>query len=91
MPFTKENISKRKIKSQIDQLLAILHIFLSILVILNIVPNINWPNNTLEDRLDWDAGEYHFPKAVELYKTGSVWDFSISYGEYPFGYESTKF
>ncbi|PKO17716.1 MAG: hypothetical protein CVU39_04335 [Chloroflexi bacterium HGW-Chloroflexi-10] len=59
-----------------------------LLLTLIIVPIVNWPNNTLVDGLEWDAGEYHFPKAVELYTTGSVWDFSISYGDYPFGYES---
>ncbi|HSM23395.1 MAG TPA: hypothetical protein VK856_00860, partial [Anaerolineaceae bacterium] len=58
------------------------------LLLLIIIPILNWPNNTMEKELNWDAGEYHFPKAIEQYRSGSAWDFSISYGEYPFGYES---
>jgi len=70
-------------------LFSLIFYLLSIfLLILMIVPIANWPMNTMEKELNWDAGAYHFPKAIELYKTGSVWDFSISYGEYPFGYES---
>jgi hypothetical protein len=42
----------------------------------------------MEKRIIWDAGLYHFPKAVEMWATGSAWDFSISYGDYPFGYEA---
>ena len=38
--------------------------------------------------LPWDAGEYHYTKAAELFRTGSANDFTISYGDYPFGYES---
>ena len=88
-PFTKENISEKKKKiSNRGIINSTAYLFALLLLILIIIPNINWPNNTMEERLDWDAGEYHFPKAVELYKTGSAWDFSISYGEYPFGYES---
>lgn len=60
----------------------------ALLVLLIFVPIFNWPKNTFEKSLNWDAGLYHLPKAVELWKTGSAWDFTISYGDYPFGYES---
>jgi hypothetical protein len=88
-PFTTANkfeTNNKKSNRSIINITA--YFFALLLLVLLLIPNINWPNNTLEDRLGWDAGEYHFPKAVELYKTGSVWDFSISYGEYPFGFES---
>ena len=61
---------------------------LLILISMILLPLIGWPYTPINDTLHWDAGLYHFPKAVELYKTGSAWDFSIAYGEYPFGYES---
>ncbi|MCK5345334.1 MAG: hypothetical protein KAR20_18115, partial [Candidatus Heimdallarchaeota archaeon] len=38
--------------------------------------------------LNGDAGLYHFPKAIEMWLTGSAWDFTIPYADYPFGYES---
>ena len=61
---------------------------LILLVLLILLPVIRWPASPIATSLEWDAGAYHFPKAIELYATGSAWDFSISYGEYPFGYES---
>jgi len=60
----------------------------ALLLILLIVPIMNWPMSFMEKTIIWDAGLYHFPKAVEMWSTGSAWDFSISYGDYPFGYES---
>ncbi len=64
-------------------LVALLVFFLVILL-----PLIRWPFSPISDVLHWDAGAYHFPKAIELYKTGSYWDLSIPFGEYPNGYES---
>lgn len=61
---------------------------LVLLVLLVLLPVIRWPASPIATSLEWDAGAYHFPKAIELYSTGSAWDFTISYGEYPFGYES---
>ena len=61
---------------------------LLILFMLIIYPILRWPTSHAGDWFPWDAGLYHFPKAVELYRSGSIWDLSISYGEYPFGYES---
>lgn len=61
---------------------------LLLLSLLILVPVARWPNSYSGDWFAWDAGAYHFPKAIELYKSGSVWDLSIPYGEYPFGYES---
>lgn len=59
-----------------------------LITIILIVPLIRWPSTPIANELTWDAGLYHFPKAVELNRTGSVWDLSIPYGQYPFGYES---
>ncbi|MCD4672526.1 MAG: hypothetical protein K8R77_07680 [Anaerolineaceae bacterium] len=61
---------------------------LILLVLLVLLPVVRWPASPIATSLEWDAGAYHFPKAIELYSTGSAWDFTISYGEYPFGYES---
>jgi len=63
------------------------YILAGALLLLIIVPVLNWPMNTLDISLNWDAGLYHFPKAVEMWKSGSVWDFTIPYGDYPYGYE----
>jgi hypothetical protein len=57
-------------------------------IILIILPLVRWPFSPVSNQLTWDAGLYHFPKAAELISTGSAWDLSIAYGEYPFGYES---
>ncbi len=59
-----------------------------VLVLLILMPVARWPFSPISETLDWDAGAYHLPKALELLNSGSVWDFTISYGEYPFGYES---
>lgn len=61
---------------------------LTLLVLLILLPVVRWPASPIATSLEWDAGAYHFPKAIELYTSGSAWDFTISYGEYPFGYES---
>lgn len=53
-----------------------------------LLPLIRWPFSPVSDVLHWDAGAYHFPKAIELFKTGTYWDLSIPYGEYPNGFES---
>lgn len=59
-----------------------------ILVLLVLVPLIRWPLSPINEILHWDAGAYHFPKAIELFRTGSAWPLTIAYAEYPFGYES---
>ncbi|RJQ42072.1 MAG: hypothetical protein C4545_05260 [Anaerolineaceae bacterium] len=61
---------------------------IAILCTLIIYPVLRWPASHVGDWFPWDAGLYHFPKAVELYRSGSIWDLSIAYGDYPFGYES---
>ncbi len=57
-------------------------------VLLIVIPVAGWPYTSISETLNWDAGAYHLPKALELLKTGSSWDMTISYGEYPYGYES---
>ncbi len=61
---------------------------LAIILLLVVAPTTAWPYSPVSETLTWDAGAYHFPKALEMVKTGSAWDLTISYGEYPFGYES---
>lgn len=59
-----------------------------VLLVLMITPLVRWPYSYISETLEWDAGAYHFPKAIELYRTGTIWDLSIPYGQYPHGYES---
>lgn len=59
-----------------------------LLLFLIVLPTLRYPMSPVGRALTWDAGAYHFPKAVELYRSGSVWDLSVPYGDYPFGYES---
>ena len=59
-----------------------------LLLFLILAPLVLWPFSQVNRTLAWDVGIYHFPKALELANTGSAWDLTISYGEYPFGYES---
>ena len=72
-----------------DILSAALYIGALILfVLVFFIPLVLWPYSPVNDTLTWDAGLYHFPKAIEMVKSGSAWDLSIAYGDYPFGYES---
>jgi hypothetical protein len=61
---------------------------IGVYILLVIYPLVHWPFSPITAELPWDAGLYHFPKAIEMIVTHSSWDLSISYGEYPFGYES---
>jgi hypothetical protein len=61
---------------------------LALFGLLVLYPLAHWPYSPISNQLPWDAGLYHFPKAAEMIVTGSAWDLSIAYGEYPFGYES---
>lgn len=61
---------------------------LLLLGLLILLPVIRWPFSYSGNWFAWDAGVYHFPKAIELFRSGSVWDLNIPYGEYPYGYES---
>ncbi len=78
----KSNILKSPVKTSL--------IFGGILIfiMLAVIPMLRWPESPIGRTLTWDAGAYHFPKAVELYRSGSAWDLSVPYGDYPFGYES---
>jgi hypothetical protein len=61
---------------------------ISLFTAIFLLPLLRWPESVSGNWFPWDAGKYHFPKAVELFRSGSVNDLSIDYGEYPFGYES---
>jgi len=63
-------------------------IALILIVLLILIPIMRWPESIAGDWFPWDAGKYHFPKAVEMVRSGSANDMTIAYGEYPFGYES---
>jgi hypothetical protein len=64
--------------------------YLSFILIISLIllPIVRWPESVAGDWFPWDAGKYHFPKAVEMVRSGSANDLTIAYGEYPFGYES---
>jgi hypothetical protein len=68
--------------------IALFSVGAALFVLLAILPLLRWPFSSISRRLSWDAGLYHFPKAIEMIVTGSAWDMTIDYGEYPFGYES---
>lgn len=72
--------------TRLDVLAGLLAVVLFIALVA--LPILRWPFSPLGESLTWDAGAYHFPKAVELFLSGSAWDLSVAYGEYPFGYES---
>jgi len=79
----------RKGNSSIPWLDAALYLSgVLLLFFLIALPMLRFPYSPAGRELTWDAGAYHFPKAVELYRSGSAWDLSIPYGDYPFGYES---
>lgn len=59
-----------------------------LLGVLILYPIARYPLSHVGDWFPWDAGAYHFPKAVEFFRSGSIWDMTISYADYPFGYES---
>jgi len=46
-----------------------------------------WPNWSRMSDIHGDILLYHLPKAVQLTKTGSLWDTAVHYSEYPSGYE----
>ena len=47
-----------------------------------------WPLSDVGANISGDLVDYHLIKAIELYRTGSIWDVTIIYGQYPIGYES---
>lgn len=61
---------------------------LALTAVLLAVPLLLWPASPAGKTLTWDAGLFQFPKAVELFRSGSMWDMNVCYAEYPLGYES---
>lgn len=57
-------------------------------LVLVAVPLVLWPNSPAGKTLTWDAGLFQFPKAIELFRSGSFWNMNVCYAEYPVGYES---
>lgn len=47
-----------------------------------------FPYSSAGNIVPLDALYYHFVKAIELVRTGTMWDLAIPFGEYPAGYES---
>jgi hypothetical protein len=82
------NISEKQLRINEFLTAAIFIGGIILFVLIFFIPLILWPYSPINDTLTWDASLYHFPKAVEMYKSGSAWDLSIAYGDYPFGYES---
>ena len=79
-------ITPSKFPTWLSVFLAVCGFF--ILGLLVLYPVLRWPDSHAGNWFPWDAGAYHFPKAVELFRSGSIWDMSIAYADYPFGYES---
>lgn len=46
-----------------------------------------FPHSELGRFISVDFTSYHSLKALDLYYSATVWDLSIPYGQYPFGYE----
>jgi hypothetical protein len=60
-----------------------------IIFVLVIFPLSMWPISSITNQLPYDSALYHFPKAINLFQSGSIWNqSSIAYWEYPFGYEN---
>lgn len=74
----------------VSSLLSKTIIVVSVLLVLIIFVQrmVLWSQSTLAISIPADFLGYHSIKALQLYNTGSVWDLSIPYGQYPFGYES---
>lgn len=72
--------------SKLDLLFGICALFLTGVLIA--VPLLLWPASPAGKTLTWDAGLYQFPKAIELFRSGSLWDMNVCYAEYPGGYEA---
>jgi hypothetical protein len=47
-----------------------------------------WPHSELGKSISGDFFGYHGLKALELARSGSIWNLAIPYGDYPSGYES---
>jgi len=71
--------------AQYDRACLIAAVTLLILIFLLRVGLFPWSN--VGDLVSADAIAYHFPKALELVRTGTLWDVSFLYAEYPIGYE----
>lgn len=78
------NVSQMKVTASVLLYLISFLLFFALFL----YPVLRWPASVAGDWFPWDAGKYHFPKAVELFRTGSVNDLTIAYGEYPYGYEA---
>ena len=59
-----------------------------LILILIAVPLVLWPASPAGKTLTWDAGLFQFPKAIELFRSGSFWNMNVCYAEYPIGYEA---
>lgn len=69
-------------------LFAFLISFLMILSVVFLIRMAMWPYSELATLIPADFIGYHAIKAMDLARTGSAWNLSIPYGQYPFGYES---
>ena len=72
--------------SKLDLLFGLCAVVLIIALIA--VPLVLWPTSPAGKTLTWDAGLFQFPKAIELFRSGSMWNMNVCYAEYPLGYES---
>jgi hypothetical protein len=86
LPFDPKLIPARERRlAQYDRACLIAAVILLLLIFLLRVSLFPWSN--VGDLVSADAIAYHFPKAFELARTGTLWDVSFLYAEYPIGYE----
>lgn len=77
--------ARERRRIQYDRACMIIAVILLLLIFLLRVSSFPWSN--VGDLVSEDAIDYHFPKALELARTGTLWDVSFLYAEYPIGYE----
>ncbi len=84
--FIKEVFLSEKNKYFLDNSFGVSGVILVLFLLL--IPVVIFPYSPISPILNYDVGKYHLPKALELLSTGSSWDMTVSYGAYPYGYES---
>ncbi len=67
---------------------TIIGVSIGLVIVIFVQRMLLWSQSTLGSIIAPDFINYHGIKALQLYYIGSVWDLSIPYGQYPFGYES---
>ncbi len=86
LPVSDDRTDGASAFSKVDLLFGVCALALTALLVA--LPLILWPASPAGKTLTWDAGLFQFPKAIELFRSGSMWDMNVCYAEYPLGYEA---